>query len=116
MITDVPTNEASATREMRNGFAFIVSQLDVQVSLPISITPTHRFEAASDAQIDEIRRVISIGSGLPISYHYEHEWIAHETENGMGHRARPLPRDRWRYFARKWHYLSAAWPGKKFRR
>lgn len=100
--TDVPTNEASTTSEMRNGFAFIVSHLDVQVALPVSITPTLRLEAASDAQIDEIRRFVSMGSGLPISFHYEHEWIAHETENGGGHRAHPLSRDRWRYFVITW--------------
>jgi hypothetical protein len=100
--TDVPTNEARATREMKSGFAFIVSHLDVQVALPVSITPTLRLEAASDAQIDEIRRFVSMGDGLSISYHYEHEWIAHATEHGTGHLAQPLSRDRWRYFLITW--------------
>lgn len=101
-MTDVPTSDTSTTTEMKSGFAFIVSHLDVRVPLPASITPTLRLEAASDAQINEIRRSVDIGSGLPIGLHYEHDWLAHQTEHGIGHQAQPLPRDQWRYFVITW--------------
>ena len=90
------------TMENKGGYAFVVNVLDVQVDLPISITPTLRLEAATEQQIAEIKRLLVLG-GLALEFYYEHEWTMLEaSEIKTRHEARELPRNRWRYYVVSW--------------
>ena len=86
----------------RGGYAFIVNVIDVRVPLPIQLAENIRVAAATDEQILEMQRVLK-PPGLSVGYYYEHEWVKQDSEpDRITDEARPLPRDKWRYFVIAW--------------
>lgn len=94
--------------DIKGGFAFIGTLLDVRVPLPHHIGEHVKLERASDAQVSEIKRLIPAGGGLGLTYHYEHEWVPVATSTGEGRQTRPLPRSDWRYYVFTWEGSNAA--------
>lgn len=88
--------------EMKGGYSFIVSNLDIRFSLPADITSTMRLERASDSQIREFKRTASLAV-LSAELIYEHDWVDKDDKvSGARRHSVSISRDHWRYYVVTW--------------
>ncbi len=86
---------------LKGGFDFIATVLDMQLQLPIQITPTLKLEHASDAQIEVIKPCLESRVGtMRISNSQNYECHYNEIKDGAAikYESTPLTNDKWRYY------------------
>lgn len=83
------------------GYHFIATVLDMQVSLPLQITPTLKLECANDAQIDIIRNFLETKIGamrFDNRQNYECDCIEKKDGGVTLFEWKPLKKTDWRYY------------------
>lgn len=85
---------------IQSGLAFVASHLQVEGRLPIEVLPGYQFRAASDAEVQEIRRYLR--AAIPPD---TLTWVPYEgtvKEERQGNRTtfhvEAVPREKWKYW------------------
>lgn len=85
---------------IQRGLAFVASHLQVEGTLPIEVLPGYQFRAASDTEVQEIRRYLQ--AAVPPD---TCAWVPYEgtvKEERQGNRTtfhvEALPREKWKYW------------------
>ncbi len=95
------TEQSSVTFSPKGGFCFISTVLDMQLQLPIQITPALKLERASDAQIQIIKPCLEENLGtMRISHsdRYEFQCTEIKEDNCTRYERTPLATEDWRYY------------------
>jgi hypothetical protein len=84
------------------GFYFIATVLDVEIALPIEITPFIHFDRADPSQIELIQQSLysleDYGMNIRRMY-YEHDWLPNDNmDKTKGYRSEPITEKRCRYY------------------
>ncbi len=84
-----------------SGLAFIVSHISVSGGLPVEIIDQHTFRAATDPEIEQIKRVLEMSVPRDTNTWVPYEKVVkteYQTDGSRASHFEELPRDQWKYW------------------